>query len=77
MEAALGRERERLNEAWQDMMLATRDRKLLEGFFEKCRRAHSLEVQREEQKTLDELGARRAGAAGVGAGLASAQLEFA
>jgi flagellar export protein FliJ len=49
-----------MDEAWRDMMLATRDREALDRYHDKSRRAYDRVAQREEQKTLDELGARRA-----------------
>ena len=76
-EAVLGRERERLTEAWQVMMVATQDREVLDRFFEKCQRAHDLDARREEQKTLDELGSRRAVSAAGKGHFTPAKLEFA
>src|SRR5262249_12466388 len=56
----LNRVRRAMDDAWREMMLATRDREALDRYHDKCRRAHDREVQREEQKTLDEFGVRRA-----------------
>jgi len=49
-----------MDDAWRDMMLATRDREAMDRFHDKRRRAYDREVQRAEQKVLDELGTRRA-----------------
>lgn len=57
---ALNRARRAMDDAWRNMMTATRDREALDRYHEKCRRAHDREAQRQEQKTLDELGVRRA-----------------
>jgi flagellar export protein FliJ len=56
----LTRARRAMDAALREMMLATRDREALDRYHDKCRRAHDREVQREEQKALDELGVRRA-----------------
>ncbi len=75
-EADLHREQQRLHGAWEALVCATRDREALDRFFEKCRRAYDRQVQRAEQKILDELGRRRTGAE-VGAGsLSFAKLEM-
>ena len=58
--AALQNARRLMDAAWREMMLATRDRESLDRYHDKCRSAHDREVQREEQKHLDELGVRRA-----------------
>lgn len=47
-------------DAWREMALATRDREALDKLREKCRRVYDREVQRDEQKQLDELGLRLA-----------------
>jgi len=52
--------RREMDEAWRDMMLATRDREALDRYHDKLRRKYDGAVQREEQKLLDELGVRRA-----------------
>ncbi len=44
------------HEAWRDMTLATRDREALDKLRDKSRRAHDREVQRDDQKQLDEMG---------------------
>jgi flagellar export protein FliJ len=43
-------------EAWREMALATRDRKVLDQLRDKSRRAYDREAQRDEQKQLDEMG---------------------
>jgi flagellar export protein FliJ len=45
-------------EAWREMTLATRDRKALDQLHDKCRHAYDRDVQRDEQKQLDEMGLR-------------------
>jgi flagellar export protein FliJ len=62
---SLNRARRAMDAAWREMMLATRDREALDRYHDKCRRAHDRETQREEQKTLDELGVRRAWSPGM------------
>jgi flagellar export protein FliJ len=64
-----------MDAAWRDMMLATRDREALDKFHDKCRRAHDREVQRGEQKVLDELGVRRVATVGALLG-SSAETEL-
>lgn len=59
---ALENARRAMDAAWQEMMLATRDRKAIDRYHDKCRRAYDRAAQREEQKGLDELGVRRAAA---------------
>jgi flagellar export protein FliJ len=56
---ALNNARRVMDEAWREMMLATRDREALDRYHDKSRRAYERDGQREEQKTLDELGVRR------------------
>ena len=56
---ALQHARRLMDAAWKEMMLATRDREALDRYHDKCRRAHDREVQRDDQKHLDELGVRR------------------
>ena len=58
--AALQHARRLMDAAFRDMMLASRDRETLDRYHDKCRRAHNLESQREDQKLLDEIGVRRA-----------------
>jgi flagellar export protein FliJ len=62
---ALQHARRLMDAAWRDMMLATRDREILDCYHDKCRRAYDLAAQREEQKQLDEVGVRRALAPGL------------
>jgi len=57
-DAALKAARVAMNAAWRELMTATRDREALDRYHDKCLRAHEREVQREEQKQLDELGLR-------------------
>jgi flagellar export protein FliJ len=61
--------RRAMDAAWREMMLATRDREVLETYHDKCRLAYDREVQREEQKRLDEVGVRRGMVPGRFAGL--------
>ena len=49
-----------MDDAWREMMRATRDREALDRYHDKCRRAYDLEAQRDAQKMLDELGIQRA-----------------
>jgi flagellar export protein FliJ len=49
-----------MDDAWRDVMLATRDREAMDRYHDKRRRAYDREAGREEQKMLDELGVRRA-----------------
>ena len=51
--------------AMKQMMLATRDREALDKYHDKRRRAYDRDAQRDEQKTLDELGVRRAMTPGI------------
>ncbi|HXT12498.1 MAG TPA: flagellar FliJ family protein [Candidatus Angelobacter sp.] len=53
--AALEQARLKVDAVWQEMLIATRDRESLDRFHEKKRRAYDQEVQRQEQKELDEL----------------------
>lgn len=53
--AALEQARLNVDAVWQEMLTATRDRETLDRFHDKKRRAYDLEVQRLEQKELDEL----------------------
>jgi len=53
--AALEQARLKVDAVWQEMLVATRDRESLDRFHDKKRRAYDLEVQRKEQKELDEL----------------------
>ena len=45
-------------EAWHEMSVATRERKALDQLRDKFRRAYDNDVQRDEQKELDEMGLR-------------------
>jgi flagellar export protein FliJ len=72
---SLNRARRAMDAAWREMMLATRDREALDRYHDKCRRAHDREMQREEQKTLDELGVRRACSPGVPGNSRRSRLE--
>ena len=63
-DAALKAARLAMNEAWREMILATREREALDRYHDKCRRAYDREAQRQEQKRLDELGLRLAVASG-------------
>jgi len=56
---ALQNARRMMDAAWREMMLATRDRQMLDSYHDKCRRAYNREWLREEQKRLDEIGVRR------------------
>jgi flagellar export protein FliJ len=58
--AALQSARRAMDVVWREMMLATRDREVLDRYHDKSRRAYGRDAQREEQKRLDELGLRRA-----------------
>lgn len=51
--------------AMHQMLLATRDRETIENYHDKCRVAYDQHSQREEQKSLDEVGLRRAATAGA------------
>jgi flagellar export protein FliJ len=52
--ATLAEARLVVDAVWKELLLATRERKTLERFYDKRRRAYDGEVQREEQKLLDE-----------------------
>ncbi len=60
---ALQRAQRSMDAAMNQMRLATRDREAIDNYHDKRRGVYDLETQREEQKTLDELGLRRTGAA--------------
>ena len=53
--AALEQARLKVDAVWQEMLIATRDRESLDRFEAKKRRAYNTQVQRAEQKELDEL----------------------
>jgi flagellar export protein FliJ len=73
--ATLQAARRAMDAAWREMMLATRDREVLDSYHDKCRRAYDRDLQREEQKRLDELGVRRGVASGRLSGLNEAGRE--
>ncbi len=52
---ALEQARLKVDAVWQEMLIATRDRESLDRFRDKKRRAYNTDVQRKEQKELDEL----------------------
>ncbi|HLP77484.1 MAG TPA: flagellar export protein FliJ [Candidatus Paceibacterota bacterium] len=58
---ALQHARRAMDAALKSMHLATRDREAIDHYHDKRRTAYNVEVQREEQKNLDELGLRRTG----------------
>jgi flagellar export protein FliJ len=53
--SALEQARLKVDAVWQEMLVATRDRESLDRFHDKKRRAYNTQVQRAEQKELDEL----------------------
>ena len=53
--AALEQARLKVDAVWQEMLGATRDRESLDRFHDKKRRAYNTQLQRAEQKELDEL----------------------
>lgn len=53
--ATLEGARQQAETVWKELMQATRDREALDRFHHKRRHAHDRELQREEQKNLDEL----------------------
>lgn len=62
---ALQRARRAMDAAMKQMLLATRDREAIDNYHDKSRRSYDHAAQREEQKTLDELGVRGATTAGA------------
>jgi flagellar export protein FliJ len=56
---ALQKAQRLMDHAWREMVAASRDRKALDSYYDKCRRAHDRKAQREEQKMMDEIGVRR------------------
>lgn len=56
----LQRARRAMDAAMKQMLLATRDREAIDKYHDKSRRTYDLAAQRDEQKTLDELGVRSA-----------------
>jgi flagellar export protein FliJ len=63
--AALQKAQRLMDHAWREMVTASRDRKALDTYYDKCRRAHARETQKEEQKMMDEIGVRRAVSPGL------------
>jgi flagellar export protein FliJ len=53
--AALEQARLKVDAVWHEMLVATRDRESLDRFHNKKRRAYDRDVQRKEQKEMDEL----------------------
>lgn len=64
-QSALNEARRAAEKAFQEMVVAVRDREALDRFCEKSRRAHALGVQREEQKMFDELAVQKRGVDGL------------
>ncbi|HYG23419.1 MAG TPA: flagellar export protein FliJ [Verrucomicrobiae bacterium] len=64
---AAQRARRAMDAAMREMLVATRDRKAIDQYHERCRDTYNLAAQREEQKILDELGIRRAPASALSA----------
>jgi flagellar export protein FliJ len=62
---ALQRAQRAMEAAMKKMLLATRDREAIDNYRDKRRSAYDQDVQREEQKLLDELGLRRTGFANL------------
>ncbi len=62
--AALNEARRAAGLLFQEMTGAVRDREALDRFYDKSRRAHIRAVQREEQKSFDELAVQMNGAPG-------------
>jgi flagellar export protein FliJ len=61
---ALEQARLKVDAVWQEMLIATRDRESLDRFEAKKRRAYNTQLQRAEQKELDELAIQLATAPG-------------
>lgn len=59
---ALQRAKRAMEAAMQQMLLATRDREAIDNYHDKRRSEYERDVQRHEQKELDELGLRRTSA---------------
>jgi flagellar export protein FliJ len=70
LSAALKSAQRATQDAWREMALASRDREALDRLRAKCRRAFDREVQRDEQKQLDEMGLRL-GLPGLGEAIAT------
>lgn len=62
---ALEQARLEVDAVWREMLLATRDREAIDHFHDRQRAGYDQEVQRAEQKELDEVALRRAAAGGV------------
>ena len=56
---AVQRAKKAMEASMREMMVATRDREAIDNYRDKRKAAYDLDVQREEQKALDELGLRR------------------
>lgn len=56
--SALEEARHNMDAVWREMMLATRDREAIDHYHDKQRRAYDRDLQRAEQKELDELALR-------------------
>ncbi len=72
---ALEQARHMVDMVWREMMLATRDRETLDRFHDKRRRVYDREVQREDQKRLDELALRPVVSPSILSGASRARLE--
>jgi flagellar export protein FliJ len=57
-DTALKAARQSMNTTWREMMVATRDREAMDRYHDKCRLEYDRELQREDRKSLDELGLR-------------------
>ncbi len=57
--------RHNVDAVWRDMMLATRDRETIDHYHDKQRLAYDRDVQRSEQKELDELALRSSRMPGI------------
>lgn len=75
--AELQAAREKVQQAWQALLAATRDHDALENFRNKLFRSHQRDVGRAEQKFLDELAGRMAASALSRQSPATQQTEFA
>lgn len=62
---ALEKARLDVDNVWREMLLATRDRETLDRFHDRARRSYDRDVQRAEQKEMDELALRGAGSSSV------------
>lgn len=73
--AALKSAQRAAHNAWSEMVLATRDREALDRLHDRSRRAYDHDVQRDEQKQLDEMGQRLNPPAAVLCEALAAQME--